>query len=517
MIDLSLIFRSIINFKDSSGSETLSQKNLIKNFQALQKNVPDEPEDRAYKELYFFILDHVRSCDTSQEYELPSYDIIKKFFEESGGEHPEEVLKALEQIKTQVPFIGQDYYRILRTYKEELDQEKLNQILIKTNKIAQVGDKEGTGKNIITLKGIPDALNYFARKSRSLRNSSTGIKLESQIISRDDVDEEKKDYLAVKKDPLDTYGITTGLSPIDKVWNLGLQNTELMLVTAFTSHGKTAFSMYMAYRAILMGFNTAVISLEQTFKEIRTQIYVKHTCNPIMAKRFPEFAHLIGTLDIKNVKSGKLTEEQQAFYFAACEDLATTEGYGKLNLWYPPKAKPTVSEIEFNLSQVQQEYKTVGRNLEFVVLDYISLLGLSREEMTKDANENQNVIIRNLKSLCNTFNGGQGLRMLSPFQANRDGLREAKQNDGVYQLTALSGAHEAERSADGVIAMYMEDIWRNEGKIKFSCLKGRRNGFFNAFNARVNYKSLFYTDSNIDENMDEIEAVERIQTSLQHT
>ena len=511
MVDIAILFRSIINFKDSSNTETIDQKNLVKNFRALQRHTPEEPEEKAYNTLYHFILDHVRSCDSSQDYEVPSYEIIKKWFEENEGD--ESVLALLEKIRMQPPYIGQDYIKILRQYKLELDQQKLDQILVNTEKISKVGVKEGKGKHLITLKGIPDALDYFARQSRKIRQNVTGMKLESQIISKEDSKEVKDNYAKINKDPMEVLGVYTGLDVIDKICK-GLKNTELMLVTAFTSQGKTTFSMYMAYKAIISGFNTAVITLEQTFEEIRQQIYVKHTCNPKFDKTHPQYKDLIGSISVEDVAYGTLSDREQEFFYTACDDLVETEGYGKFDLWQPPKAQTTVADIEFKLMQIQQELRTIGKDLEFVVIDYISLLGLPVEERTRDPNENLNIIIKQLKRLCLTFNNGKGLRILSPFQANRKGWEEAKANDGVYHLTALSNAHEAERSSDVVVALFIDESWRDEGKVKISCLKNRRHPFFKPFNAKINFKSLFYAESTFSDSMDEIEAVERIQSVI---
>ena len=47
MTDLDSIFRSIINFRTEKGTETISQKDLLKNFRALQQIVPEPPEEKA--------------------------------------------------------------------------------------------------------------------------------------------------------------------------------------------------------------------------------------------------------------------------------------------------------------------------------------------------------------------------------------------------------------------------------------------------------------------------------------
>lgn len=505
MISLETIFRSVINVTDEQGRETVSQANLVKNFRALNEHVPQAPSEVAYKVLYNFLYDYIRSNDTRDDYQMPSFIYLKKWFTEDEGN--DAVLAILDKIKIERPYIGQDYRRILKQYNEERDVDELEQILVDSNKIATVGLKDGVGKNQKTLKGIPEAIDYFARKTRKLRQHVIGIKLESQIIAKEDVEEEQEQYKKVKKDPTEAFGIYTGLEPIDRICG-GLKNTELMLVCAFTSQGKTTFSMYAGYRAINAGWNVGIVSLEQSHNEIRRQIYVKHTCNAKW-KNNPKYAHLVGKVNIEDVTTGLLTQELEEFYFEAQEDLARTPEYGRLFLKQPDKPLTTVADIEFWAMQWQQELSASGRNLELLIIDYISLLGLPKEDRSRDQNENLNTIMKQLKNLCLTFNNGKGIRIISPWQSNRKGWEEAKANDGVYQLTALSNAHEAERSSDIVIALFIDQAWRAEGKVKLSCLKMRRHAFFNPFFAKINFRSLFYTEG-VSGELDEEEAIKKL-------
>lgn len=505
MIGLETIFRSVINVLDDQNRETVSQPNLVKNFRALNEHVPQAPSDKAYKTLYGFLVDYIRGSDTRDDYQMPSYEYLVKWFTEEEGN--EAVLAALEKIKTERPYIGQDFRRILKQYNEERDLEELEQILYDANKIAKIGLKEGKGRNEITYKGIADSVDYFARKSRKLRQHVTGVKLESQIFSKEDGQEAKEEYNKVKKDPTEAFGIYTGLEPIDEVCG-GLKNTELMLVCAFTSQGKTTFSMYTAYRAINAGWNVGVISLEQSHREIRRQIYVKHTCNQKW-EAHPKYGPLVGTISVSDVECGLLTPEQEEFYNAAIDDLLATEEYGRFYLKQPDKPLTTVADIEFWAMQWQQELKAIGRDLELLVIDYVSLMGLPKEDRSRDQNENLNTIMKQMKSLCLTFNNGKGIRTISPWQSNRKGWEEAKTNDGVYQLTALSNAHEAERSSDIVIALFIDTAWRDEGKVKFSCLKNRRHAFFKPFFAKINFESLFYHEG-VNGDLDEEEAIQKL-------
>jgi replicative DNA helicase len=168
-----------------------------------------------------------------------------------------------------------------------------------------------------------------------------------------------------------------------------------------------------------------------------------------------------------------------------------SESYGRFFVWRPERTVTTVSDIEFKLRQYQQELQTVGRNLEFVVIDYVSLMGADKEEKTRDHNETTNNVIRSLKQLCLTFNNGKGIRILSPHQANRESYKEARKNDGVYNLTGMSNAHESERSCDVVISIYKYDDEGNNNRLKFCCLKNRRNRPFKNFDACINFETGF--------------------------
>jgi len=87
-----------------------------------------------------------------------------------------------------------------------------------------------------------------------------------------------------------------------------------------------------------------------------------------------------------------------------------------------------------------------------------------------------NNMIKWLKNQTITFNNGRGLRIITPFQINREGWKEAVKNEGAYKLTALSNAHEAERSPDQIYALYSTEEMRKSGSIKISWLKNRKTG-----------------------------------------
>jgi hypothetical protein len=66
----------------------------------------------------------------------------------------------------------------------------------------------------------------------------------------------------------------------------------------------------------------------------------------------------------------------------------------------------------------------------------------------------------------------------SPFQANREGLKDAEKNGGHYKLTALAGANEAEKSSDLVYYTYLDDHRRQRSVLAFGNLKNRDGKMF---------------------------------------
>lgn len=497
MIEIDVIFRSIIYLRNSENIETISQNDCVENFRSLQEIVPEPPEEKAYKALYYFIYEYVKKCDNGK-LSVPSFDFIRNHFETVEGS--ESTLVILDKIKTKQPYVGMDYRTILKQYNEQQQIIELDKILNNAQKIAATGYDLVKGKKKTKLKGISDAISYIARESRALNQGKMNIKTEGQIVSEEDVRQAKEDYNKTEANPTDSIGIQTWLHEIDETTG-GLKSGELMIVTAFTGHCKTTFALNQAYRALYGGWNTAFVTLEMSFKELRDKIYVLHSCNPRFRTLWPQFGHLVGKISYNNVRYGLLNKEEKEYYFRVCEDFETSvesSEYGRFFIWQPERTVTTLSDIDLKFREYQQECQLIGRNLEFGVIDYISLMGADEGERSRDHNETINNTVKNLKRFCLTFNNGMGIRILSPHQANRDGYREAKKNEGLYDLTALSNNHEVERSADLVISTYKFDSEGDNNRLKFCCLKNRRNKFFKPFDACIDFDTGFiwnYTHS----------------------
>lgn len=506
MTDLDVVFRSIINFRNNSGSLTISQDDLLKNLKVFNQMLPQVPDEKAYRILYSFISEFVRDCDMNSP-ELPSYEFLYEHFDKVEGN--ESVLAVLDKIKVQKPYIGQEYRKLLTMYNEDQNLNRLEMVLSNVAKIASTGMEDGKGRNKRKLKGILDSISYFATETKDLHREISGVKLEGQIISSEDSLEALEEYAKIKNNPTDSLGIYTGIDAIDDACK-GLKNSELMLVAAYTGHCKTTFCLNMAYRAIFSGWNTAFVSLEMSFTELRRMIYVLHSCNPMFRQKHPKYAHLVGQLTYNGVTYGTLNKEEEAFYKLVVQDILENEDYGKFYIWQPEKSVTTVADIDMKFRSIQHEFKSKGRDLDFGIIDYVSLMGADEKESTKDHNQTLNNIIKSLKRMCLTFNNGNGIRLVSPFQTNREGYKDAKAHDGIYNATALSNAHEAERSADVIMSIFISETDRNSGMLKICNLKNRRNKFFQPFKACINFESKYIYNYTGNADIDPLEDMELI-------
>jgi len=487
MFDLDTVFRSIIDIRNAEGKPTISQLDLLKNFRAMQQVLLEEPEDPSYNKLYNTVLDFLKNCDAADHPELPNYDYLKEYFEKTEGD--EAVLAVLSNVKGKKPFVGQSFRSILKSVRDEQNNLRMERILTNTLHISQ----NGMTVNKRQLKGITDSISYFATETKVLQQNITGLKLESQILSKEDVAEAEEEYERVAKDPTSVVGVFTGIDKIDETLK-GLKNQEFMIVAAYTGHCKTTFCLNMAYRALYSGFNTGFVTLEMSLPEIRRAIYVLHSCNPLFRAKYPQYAKYVGNISFNNVTYGGLTEEEKAYLKLVHEDLLTNPDYGRFFVWQPDKARTTVSDVDMKIRQFNHELMNMGRELDFTVIDYITLLEVDAQDKSKDHNQNLNNIIKQLKRLCLTFNNGKGTRMLSPFQVNRDGYKTAKEHEGIYNSTALSNAHEAERSADVIVSLFVDESERKSGMMKICNLKNRRDRLFDPLHASINFQSKFIYD-----------------------
>jgi hypothetical protein len=465
------LFRSIIDIpKDNR--PTIEQIDLIRNYRAfLSSRV--KAEDPSYNVLYHWIEAHYRDYK-----ELPSIYLLNIKAEKDGNEG---VLASLRDIVMELPFLRSDFKEILKQKFEEQSKSEFQKVLSETWQAANDGLKISKNKEI---KGLNSSIEYFISKARNFRMVDLTTKTESNIKTNDDCKEVLSQYVQRKMDPLRHLGMFMFLPQIDDSVR-GLKPGELMMVAAYVKQGKTITITNMAYNGILQGYNGLFITLEMNFKEMRDMIYVMHTINPDWLDH-PKYKSLVGQVTYDKVNYGELSDVEQEFFERASEDFYSRKDFGNLFI-YQPTESLTPSKLEMLAYDYNARLTDLGEQLDFIIVDYVGLMVPDRDDRYGDWNIDLNNIIKKLKNMAINFDNGRMIRVISPFQINRMGHKDAEKNDGLYKLSALSNANEAERSCDLIISTYMSDDMKKAGTIKFGCLAHRKGAGFDPFEARVDF------------------------------
>jgi len=469
------IFRSIINIKKEI-SPTIPLEDLESNYASFIRS-KIKPED-SFELIYHWIEAHHREFK-----EVPSIELL---YQKAQLEGNEAVLANLREVVSQEPFARSDYLAILKEKYEEQCQGDFQSILQKTWQAVKAGlDIKNKGKTRKIL-GLQPAIEYFIGETRKFRRGSAKSKIDGEIRSEEDGKEEQAEYKRRKKDLAGQRDVFTFLDRIDEVFR-GVKLGDLFIVAAFVGQGKSTFIANIVYNAIYQGRNGVFFTLEMTYLEMRTILYVLHCSNPEWYQH-PKYKHLAGKITYDKVRNGEMTSEEEEFYDHACEDFINRKDFGKLYIIQPPDAL-SPSYLEMELYDKKAALADMNEKLDFCVIDYIGLMVQDKEDRYGDFNVDLNNIIKKLKNLAITFDEGSGLRMITPFQVNREGWKEAVKNDGVYRLTALSNANESERSADEVVSLFMNEEMKKAGRMKICCLKHRRGAEFAPFEAHIDLQS----------------------------
>jgi replicative DNA helicase len=471
------IFRSIINIKD-----TIPQTDLVKNYRSFLASFIN-PEEASYIKLYGWLDSHFKSFG-----EMPSLEFI---FEKATTEGEGAILVNLKEMAEQRPYIGSNYRAILKEKYEEQNEGEFQKILTTSWDIVKSGKPIGKGKDKKELKGVGDAIEFINSETRKFRMRSIGVKTEGNIRQKEDTDEVMEEYEEVKNDPIGHMGIFTNLIHMDNIchgWKLG----ELFLPAAFVGHGKSTFSVNIAHSAILQGKNGLYVPLEMSYSEMRAMVAILHTSNPDWYD-YPKYKPLVGKMSHTKFQDGAFSDMEEEFFKAALKDFYSNPNYGELYIWQP-ETDLTPTSLELKMYDVHAGLLEKGKSLDFIIVDYVGLMHPDKNERSSNYNDNLNTILRKLKNIAMRFDNGRKTRIMTPFQFNREGWKEAEKNDGNYRLSALSNANEAERSADLVISIYMSDEMKKKGLMKICCLKNRRRALFNPFEARVNLESKLIDD-----------------------
>lgn len=224
-------------------------------------------------------------------------------------------------------------------------------------------------------------------------------------------------------------GLTTGFIDIDNKLS-GLQKSDLVLLAARPSMGKTAFGINIATNAALKAkANVAIFSLEMS-KEQLVQRMISAT------------AHV----DLQKIISGKLTEDEWLQIINSMGPLSQS------NVYIDDTAGIPLMEMKAKCRRLKIE-----KGLDLIVIDYLQLMTM--EGHNENRQQEISAISRGLKALAKEMD----CPVIALSQLSRAPELRADHRPILSDLRE-SGA--IEQDADVVMFLYRDDYYNEESELK---------------------------------------------------
>lgn len=243
-------------------------------------------------------------------------------------------------------------------------------------------------------------------------------------------------------------GILSGIAPIDILLR-GWQKTELIIIAARPSMGKTALSQTFAVNAAMRGKSVLFFSLEMGLEELGGRITA-------MVSRLPTE---------KIFAPNTLTEDEWDRLLTVNEKMA------KWPLFIDDKSSQTPLQMLSKARQVQGKY-----GLDLIIVDYLQIVrGNGKENRTQEIS----YISAALKGMAKELN----VPVIALSQLSRE---VEKRNDKRPMMSDLRDGGSIEQDADVVVTLYREKYYRPELEddiTEFNIVKNR-NGKLKCINLR---------------------------------
>lgn len=260
-------------------------------------------------------------------------------------------------------------------------------------------------------------------------------------------------------------GLQTGFADLDGITG-GLQKTDLIIVAARPSVGKTAFALNLAQNvAIKTDETVAIFSLEMSAGQLVQRMVSSE-----------------GNLNASVMKSGDLMDQDWTTLADAVGTLGAT------NIFIDDSPGITVQDICSKCRRLKKE-----KGLGLIVIDYLQLIEVTgRSKAGENRQQEVSLISRTLKQLAK--------EMDAPIVALSQLSRAVEQRqDKRPMMSDLRESGSIEQDADIVSFLYRDDYYNQESKKKniIEIIIGKqRNGpvgtvelvFLKQFNKFVNYQ-----------------------------
>lgn len=222
-------------------------------------------------------------------------------------------------------------------------------------------------------------------------------------------------------------GVPTGFKSLDNILS-GLHPSDLVIIAARPSMGKTAFAMNIAQNIAKRNKSVGVISLEMSKEQLVERM----------------FCALLG-VDSWKMRTGKLSEEDFARIGPVMDDLNQTK------IFIDDSPVSSIVELRTKARRLKAEH-----GLDALIIDYLQMMSITKATYGQ-TNRVQEIseITRALKNLSRELH----IPLIALSQLSRAvETRPSK----VPQLSDLRESGSIEQDADVVLMLYREDYYEED-------------------------------------------------------
>lgn len=223
-----------------------------------------------------------------------------------------------------------------------------------------------------------------------------------------------------------TSGLSTGFKSLDRIIN-GLKKTNLIIIGARPSVGKTAFALNIAHSAATKQKKRVVVfSLEQSRSELGERLL-----------------SMQARVDSRKIQNADLDQEEWNDVFEAAKVLSSTD-------FIVDDTSKTVMSIRNKCRRF-----TAEKPLDLVIIDYLQLMN-----QDKYIENRANAVASDskaLKQLAKELN----VPIIALAQLNRDPTKRSKTKEGEHRpmMSDIKDSGAIEQDADVIMLLHREDYY----------------------------------------------------------
>lgn len=260
-----------------------------------------------------------------------------------------------------------------------------------------------------------------------------------------------KDVLAINLKKIDEIsafkgnliGVTTGFKDLDRKTS-GFQKSDLVMIAARPSMGKTALALNIAQRSAINGKSSvAIFSLEMANEQLTQRMLSMES-----------------KIDMQKIKTGSLEDSDWQKIQMALDRLSETD------IYIDDTAGISVMEMKNKCRRLK-----LDKGLDMIIIDYLQLMSLDHK--TENRQQEISIITRSLKQLARELD--------VPVIALSQLSRAPEQRTGNHRpiLSDLRESGSIEQDADMVMFLYRDEYYNPETERPNVCeviMAKHRNG-----------------------------------------